>query len=94
MLLVWLLRALQDRDAQIEYLAERNPYAAIEQGDLLDETIARLSNHPRMGRQGRVRGTRELVIAGTPFIVIYRERSPVKRIEILRVLHGAQQWPP
>ncbi|HET7332840.1 type II toxin-antitoxin system RelE/ParE family toxin [Dyella sp.] len=94
MILVWLPRALQDRDAQIEYLAERNPHAAIEQGDLLDETIAGLSNHPRMGRQGRVRGTRELVIAGTPFIVVYRERSLAKRMEILRVLHGAQQWPP
>lgn len=94
MILVWLPRALQDRDAQIEYLAERNLHAAIEQGDLLDETIAGLSNHPRMGRQGRVRGTRELVIAGTPFIVLYRERSLAKRMEILRVLHGAQQWPP
>jgi len=92
-MLVWLPRALRDRDAQIEYLAERNPFAAIEQGDLLDEQISQLLIHPRMGRQGRSRGTRELVIAGTPFIVVYRERSQAKRIEILRVLHGAQQWP-
>ncbi|MBU2719510.1 type II toxin-antitoxin system RelE/ParE family toxin [Acidithiobacillus ferridurans] len=40
---------------------------------------------------GRQQGTRELVIPHTPFIVVYRARHG--RLEILRVLHGAQQWP-
>jgi toxin ParE1/3/4 len=44
-----------------------------------------------MGRSGRVADTRELVISRTPFIVVYRV-TPT-RIEILRVLHGAQAWP-
>jgi toxin ParE1/3/4 len=39
-----------------------------------------------MGRPGRVPFTRELVVAGTPFVVIYRVRADV---EIVRVLHGA-----
>jgi toxin ParE1/3/4 len=44
-----------------------------------------------MGRQGRCAGTRELVIARTPYIVAYRiERLAVV---VLRVLHGAQRWP-
>jgi hypothetical protein len=44
-----------------------------------------------MGREGRVKGTRELVIGRSPFIAVYRIKG--KRIEILRILHGAQQWP-
>ena len=44
-----------------------------------------------MGRVGRVRGTRELVIAGTPYIAAYRVKGRV--ILILRILHGAQLWP-
>jgi toxin ParE1/3/4 len=44
-----------------------------------------------MGRIGRVPLTRELIVGGTPWIVVYRVRSAV---EIIRVLHGAQAWPP
>jgi len=52
-----------------------------------------LSEHPEAGRSGRRRGTRELVISGTPFILIYRVRARPARVEILRVLHGKQKWP-
>lgn len=91
MKLVWLRRALADRDAQLDFIAEDNPQAAIEQGDRLDEAVVHLAEHPNIGRPGRVRTTREWVIARTPFIVVYRLKG--ERIELLRVLHGAQQWP-
>ena len=35
--------------------------------------------------------TRELVVGDTPWIVVYRVGHSV---EILRVLHTSQQWPP
>jgi toxin ParE1/3/4 len=38
-----------------------------------------------------VPGTRELVVTGTPFIVVYRVEAAT--VVILRVLHGAQRWP-
>ena len=44
-----------------------------------------------MGRPGRLRGTRELVISRTPFIAIYRVKG--RRIEVIRLLHSSQQWP-
>ncbi len=47
----------------------------------------------RASRQGRLRNTRELVIDGIPFIIVYREHASTNCIEILRVLHDAQQWP-
>ncbi|MQB42350.1 type II toxin-antitoxin system RelE/ParE family toxin [Rhizobium sp. ICMP 5592] len=42
-------------------------------------------------RERRLRGTRELVVTRTSFLVIYRVED---NIELIRVLHGVQQWPP
>ena len=53
-----------------------------------------LPDHPEGGRLGRLQGTRELVIDGIPFIVIYRKVESLNQVEILPVLHDAQQWPP
>ena len=90
-MLVWLRKAIDDRDAQLDYIAEENPLAAIEQGDRIANHVDNLLQHPEMGRAGRKKSTRELVVPRTPFIVVYRLKG--ERIEILRVLHGAQQWP-
>jgi len=90
-MLVWLKRAIQDRDAQIDYIAQDNPLAAVSQGDRIDEQVDVLLEHPQMGRPGRKPGTRELVISHTPFVVVYRIKG--QRIELLRLLHGAQKWP-
>lgn len=91
MKLVWLPRAIADRDAQLDYIARDNPKAALEQGDRIEKQISQLIEQPEMGRAGRKQGTRELVISRTSLIVIYRIKG--KRIELMRVLHGAQQWP-
>ncbi len=40
---------------------------------------------------GRVKGTRELVVVRTSYIVAYRLKRG--KIQILRILHGARQWP-
>ena len=50
-----------------------------------------LRKMPRMGRPGRVIGTRELVVTGTPFLIAY-EVNDVE-VRVLRVLHGRMQWP-
>ncbi|CAN7684097.1 type II toxin-antitoxin system RelE/ParE family toxin [Phyllobacterium sp. LjRoot231] len=94
MIVAWLPRALADRDAQLDYIAADNVNAAIEQGDRIQHQVNLLADHPVMGRVGRKRGTRELVISRTPFVIVYRVRRSTQRVEILRVLHGAQQWPP
>jgi toxin ParE1/3/4 len=91
LILEWLPTAQRDFDDLVDYISADHPIAAIEQGDEIEAQIALLEDHPRMGRPGRVKGTRELVIVRSPFIVAYRIKG--KTVQILRVLHGAQQWP-
>jgi toxin ParE1/3/4 len=87
----WLRRALRDFDEQIEFIGENNPDAAIRSRDTIQTAVERLADFPELGRMGRVPSTRELVVAGTRWIVIYRVTDS---IEILRVIHSAQRWPP
>lgn len=74
-----------------EYIAQDNPAAAHAVREAILRQVGRLAEHPRIGRPGRIEGTRELVISGTPYIVAYRVAG--QNVTILRVLHGAQQWP-
>ena len=87
----WLPQAQSNRLEQLEFIAQDNPLAAINQDEEIERQINMLLAHPQMGRPGRVAGTRELVISSTPFVVIYRLQE--QSIEVLRLLHSAQQWP-
>ena len=87
----WLPLASANRFEQLDYIAQDNPLAAIDQDERIEHQIDMLLQHPQMGRPGRKKGTRELVISRTPFVVVYRAKGP--RIEIIRLLHGAQHWP-
>jgi toxin ParE1/3/4 len=94
MQLLWTPRARRQRHEAIEYIAQDNPGAALQQLDRIEEQTDMLLVHPELGRPGRKQGTRELVISRTPFIVVYRIKTKAQRIELLRLLHGSQQWPP
>lgn len=91
MIIEWLPAAERDFAAIVDFIAEDNPQTAIEQGDEIETQIAGLREHRQRGRTGRVKGTRELVIVRTPYIAAYRIKNG--RIQILRILHGARQWP-
>lgn len=91
--LKWLPTATKERFEQLDYIAQDNPLAAITQDEEIEQQTNLLVEQPEMGRIGRVKGTRELVISQTPFIVVYLIVAKRERIEILRFLHGAQKWP-
>jgi plasmid stabilization system protein ParE len=57
----------------------------------VDEAAQGLLAYPERGRPGRRRGTRELVVPSTPFIIAYRVTSD--SVDVLAVLHGARRWP-
>lgn len=90
-MLKWLRRAERDLDQVQAYIAQDNPQAAVEMVLTIIDAVEQLDAFPGMGRPGRVQGTRELVVAGTPYIVPYRKKG--EWIEILRVYHAARLWP-
>ncbi|MBB3914734.1 type II toxin-antitoxin system RelE/ParE family toxin [Rhizobium fabae] len=94
MKLVWRAKAEADRKKAIQFIADQNVGAAISQLDEIERQTDLLIDQPEIGRPGRIDGTRELVISRTSFIVIYRVRQEIKQVEILRLVHGAQKWPP
>jgi toxin ParE1/3/4 len=55
------------------------------------DTIVSLRSLPHRGRIGREDGTRELVVARLPYIVVYRIKGDA--VEILHIFHGARQRP-
>ena len=77
--------------AIFEAIETDSPRAAIAIDDRIEARVEGLGLFPEMGRSGRIEGTRELVISRTPYIAAYRIGGDTVRI--LRVLHGAQQWP-
>jgi toxin ParE1/3/4 len=87
----WSVQALEDRVAIFDYIWADNHAAASRLDDRIDHEVERLVHFPDMGRTGRAEGTRELIITRSPYIVAYTFTED--SIAILRVLHGAQQWP-
>jgi len=74
-----------------DYIFERSPKGAERVVDDIYDAVNLLQNLPFLGRDGRVKGTREIVISKTPYVVAYRIQR--ETIEILAVIHGAQRWP-
>jgi addiction module RelE/StbE family toxin len=87
---VWTRRARRNLDDIGSYIASDDPTAAARVVERVASSVDRLAEYPMLGRSGAVEETRELVVAGTPYIVIYRLTH---RVEILRIRHGTQRWP-
>jgi addiction module RelE/StbE family toxin len=86
----WRPAARADLRAIVDYISDDNPDAAQALKDEIETKASRLPEHPRLYREGRVKGTREMVVRPS-YLVIYAEDQG--RVTILRVLHAAQQWP-
>lgn len=89
--LEWREAARADLLAIVDYISDNNPDAAQRLKDEIESKVARLAEHPKRFRVGRVSGTREMVVRPN-YVVIYAEDA--RAVTVLRVLHVAQQWPP
>lgn len=87
----WTAAAEESLLAIARYIAVETPRAALAVYEEIRRQVANLAEHPEIGRPGRVRGTRELVITRTPFIAAYRVKQ--EAVTVLAVLHGRQRWP-
>jgi len=88
----WTVPALRDLETIGEFIEHGNSAAiAARIATAILDQAENLAVFPHIGRPGRIAGTRELVIVGTPFIAPYRVRDDA--VEVLAVFHGSRQWP-
>lgn len=89
--MIWSDKALSDLAAIRDYIYRDSPGTARESVLRILRLVENLVEQPGIGRPGRISGTRELVISGSPYMVPYRVKE--NAIEILSVIHSARKWP-
>lgn len=91
MRIVWARGARADLRSAADYVAEHDRRAAKRLVQRLVGIAPTLVAHPGIGRPGRIEGTREFFVSGTPYIIVYRTGG--ERLDIVRVLHTSRLWP-
>jgi plasmid stabilization system protein ParE len=87
----WAEPAARDFTHICDYIEEHDSSTTARRVALsVYERVSALAEFPERGRPGRKSGTRELILAGLPYLAVYRLRGDA--VEILRILHGAQDW--
>jgi len=87
----WTIPAVNQFRSIFDYIATDNPAAAPRAVGRIRDAIHRAANMPYSARAGRVAGTREIPVVGTPYLVAYRIVE--NTIHVLAILHRAQNWP-
>ena len=87
----WTTAAADDLENIADYLFEKTPENAARLIRAICDAVFALRIYPNRGRPGKKSGTRELVLPALPYLVVYKVASDV--LHIVRILHGAQDWP-
>ena len=90
LMLGWTPIALEDLNQAFEFISLDKPDSAHSTSAKILHSLEQLNSFPDSGRAGRVRGTRELGVSGTPFVIVYRIKE--NQLEVLTVLHSARKW--
>ena len=89
----WLNKALKNLNDEAAFVAQDDPAAAQLVMQRIRAAVDHLVDNPALGHPGRIHGTRELVVANTRYVIPYRVRPRLDRIEILRVFHASRSLP-
>jgi toxin ParE1/3/4 len=87
----WSAQAGLDMTEAHDFIAQDDPDAALRMILTVENATEYLLTFPTMGREGRLKNTRELVIPHLPYLVVYRTART--EVEILRLLHTSRDWP-
>ncbi|MDP2822612.1 MAG: type II toxin-antitoxin system RelE/ParE family toxin [Sulfuritalea sp.] len=91
MRVIWTPEAEQDRADIWDYIATDSPRSAVKMDELFSKAGGRLADHPKLGRTGRIPGTRE-IIAHKSYCLVYEIEQ--ETVWVLALVHTARQWPP
>lgn len=87
----WAPAAARDLQGISDYLREHHPSYARSTIQKLCKSARSLRQFPNRGRIGQKDGTRELVIAPLPYIIVYGVEPDM--VHIFRVFHTSEDWP-
>jgi len=87
----WTSPAVQDLEEITLYIERDSESAAQAVAKTLFDAANSLDLMPSRGRLGRIPGTRELVVPGFSYIIVYRVTS--EAVHIVHIYHGARNWP-
>jgi len=80
--------ARQDLKDILNYIAQDSPNAAEKVYRAIVASAQRVMEFPRVGRPGRLSGTRELPVPSLPYLIVYEIEAEF--VTILAVFHGAR----
>ena len=87
----WRITAVSDLAKIYDYIANDNPVAALSVTERVSRAVDHLGSFPESGRQGRAEGTREVVVSGLPYVVVYTVEEDF--VDVIAVFHAAQDRP-
>ena len=85
----WLEKALKNLEDEANYIALENPKAAGDFSDAIFAGVDNLAQFPTMGREGRVKNTREWAVPNWSYLIPYRVHGD--SLQILGVFHTRQR---
>lgn len=85
-------QAYDDLKAIREWIGEDDVRAADRVVSRIVQTAMMFGQFPRLGRAGRVEGTREFSVVGLPYLIIYAIASE-SEIDVLTVVHTRRRYP-
>jgi toxin ParE1/3/4 len=73
-----------------DWISRDNPRAAASVIERILDAVERLGVFPRLGRHGKAPGTREWVVRGLPYIIVYTVDESLDELVVVAVFHGAR----
>ena len=93
MRLEFTVAAIAELDSIHDHIAQQRPAAALHVSGQIKAAALRLSEFPFIGSAGVQQGTREWVVRGLPYILVYKVDEETDTLLVLNVFHGARDRP-
>lgn len=87
----WSAASVRHLKAIVEYIQPESPAGATTIRQRILKTAWMAGQMPYSGRVGRVEDTREAVVPGSPYIVVYQISA--QAVEIIGIWHASRLWP-
>ena len=82
--------AWSDLDGIALHIVADNPVAARRQVEEIRHAIGLLSEFPGLSRNGRAKGTRERVVPGSHYVIVFELWEKPRALVVTGVVHGAR----